>query len=192
MQARFSDLTQAIQQAMERGQDVASLDPNKIKSETVVHTADSHYLKCRTAWDEPHTDVMKNGSQSYEEPTNFPGIFCIPVQIETPSLKDQVDSGHFLQKVEYFRRIHLQLCSCVCVLDRTMGRLLMATYVTTIPLLCFMLYELISSSLEPFTIGIYCFWTGVNVLQTVRISISAARVHEEVRNLSVLPEFLKW
>ena len=86
----------------------------------------------------------------------------------------------FPPEVEVFRRQHIHLCACVRVLDRMVRNLIMTSYVTNIPLVCFLMYNLVYSSADVFKNGVLGFWLTVNVLNVFFISVWAALVHEEV------------
>ena len=87
---------------------------------------------------------------------------------------------YFPPEVETFRRQHIHLCECVRVLDRMMNNLIMASYVTNIPLMCFLMYNLVYSRGDAFQQGVLAFWLTVNSLNVFFISVWAALVHEEV------------
>ena len=86
----------------------------------------------------------------------------------------------FPPEIETFRRQHIHLCVCVRVLDRMMRNLIMASYVTNIPLMCFVMYNLVYSRGEGLELGTLAFWLTVNTLNIFFISVWAALVHEEV------------
>ncbi|KAK7113526.1 gustatory receptor for sugar taste 64f-like [Littorina saxatilis] len=85
---------------------------------------------------------------------------------------------YFPLELEVYRRQHLQLCACVRVLDRTLQRLIMTSYVTNVPLTCFIMYRLVVSPPQAFELGMLIFWLVVNCLNVFFISVWAALVHE--------------
>ena len=104
--------------------------------------------------------------------------------LRPPQKKTHPYSGkRFPKNIESLRRLHLQLCACVDALDRTLSRVVLTTYMTAIPLVCFLLYTLVNGQSNAFATAVFVFWSGANIFHVTAISIGCARVHEAVSPL---------
>ncbi|XP_041354740.1 uncharacterized protein LOC121372476 isoform X2 [Gigantopelta aegis] len=76
------------------------------------------------------------------------------------------------------RLLHVYLCECVAVLDRTFGILIAIVLATNVPMACFILYQFINYKLSVVISLVFTFWMGTTVLTIAATTISAALVHE--------------
>ena len=92
--------------------------------------------------------------------------------------------GSLPPKFEYCRRQHVSLCKIVDELDCQLKYLYLVSFMTNIPLSCFLCYRLAKIKLDTFDIFISCFWISCNVLNVVIPGLAAAIVHEKVSIIS--------
>ena len=90
---------------------------------------------------------------------------------------------HSLTMTNQFQRIrtfHLNLCKMVTHLDQDFGWYFAALFVFSIGLACFILYQLIKTSMDTMTIVTFCFWMIGPLVQLGSASVFAAFLNEAV------------
>ena len=88
--------------------------------------------------------------------------------------------NEFPESFEQIRRNHFDLCQLVCNLDRSLKYIAFVTYAFTIPIVCFLLYELLMTSMDSFGVGLSIFWMTVEASIVIALSLAGAFLHEQV------------
>ncbi|XP_060070870.1 uncharacterized protein LOC132550798 [Ylistrum balloti] len=87
------------------------------------------------------------------------------------------------KKIKDIRGKHLQLCKTVAILEEDSKYLLTGTYVTNIFLLCFIVYQMLTSGTLPVIEYLtYSSWLAMNALITIIVSLTAAEVNEKAHS----------
>ncbi len=92
----------------------------------------------------------------------------------------QNSPDEFPERFEEIRRNHFELCKVVCNLDRSLKYIAFVTHAFTIPIVCFLLYELLTTSMNFFGVGLSIFWMTVEASIVVALSLAGAFLHEQV------------
>ncbi|XP_021360412.1 gustatory receptor for sugar taste 61a-like [Mizuhopecten yessoensis] len=94
------------------------------------------------------------------------------------------DNGQSIsQKIKDIRRKHLQLCKAVAILEQDIQFLISGNYVSNIFLICFIVYQLVTSGpLSAMAYVAFSSWLVMNVMVTLTVSIIAAQVNEQAHS----------
>ncbi|KAK7491042.1 hypothetical protein BaRGS_00017738 [Batillaria attramentaria] len=117
-------------------------------------------------------------------PTAFCCGFCAMLRAHFGHLTEEISARltkckkNFPKEMERWRQQHLRLCQCVSLLDRTMSKMLMTSYVTNLPLCIFLLYVMVRGDQELVAMLTYGFWFVSSLGNILVLSGQAALVHE--------------
>ena len=78
------------------------------------------------------------------------------------------------------RRLHLQLCREVAVLDRSVCLLVAVENIINMPLACFIAYQVVSINEDTIVLIVNLFWMTANIVIIVSVTLSCATVHGSV------------
>ncbi|XP_041353563.1 uncharacterized protein LOC121371614 [Gigantopelta aegis] len=93
--------------------------------------------------------------------------------------------------LDQLRRIHLQLCRAVSILDRSVRLLVATEYIINIPLACFIVYQLVTANEDTIMVVVDLFWMTTNIMVIVSVTLSCARVHEAV-GITIISNLIDW
>ena len=88
--------------------------------------------------------------------------------------------GSLPPKLEQCRRQHVTLCKIVAEFDSQLKFLFLVSYMTNIPLSCFLCYRLAKVEMQVFNIFLHCLWIGTNIANVTIPGLAASVVHEKV------------
>ncbi|XP_025101953.1 uncharacterized protein LOC112568716 [Pomacea canaliculata] len=127
-------------------------------------------------------------SMAWVFPIGFICLLCTVLRLQFQALTQAIQvclstsRSNLLRDLATFRRQHLQLCACVRVLDVVFRRLIMTSYVTNVPIICFLLYQLVTSNFDGLLSVCNIYWLINNAFCVVIISLYSAIVHEEAHS----------
>ena len=136
---------------------------------------------CSAAWSIPVVFV-----------TTLASVLRYQLGIVTYRIRDLMHTKEkcVIKKLNDFRIKHLHYTNAIDLLDRDFQYLFAASYVCSIWICCFTLYQLVNTKDLPTGSAImYGVWLSCNLLIVLIISISAARVTDQVCN-TCMPLFL--
>ena len=123
---------------------------------------------------------------------SFVIILCHIIKLTFNELSEYLilqikDGGHRIPKcLMECRQLHVDLCECVTILDRSFGMLLAVLLGVNVPLACFILYQFVSYDLGVIMLSVCVLWFVSSVLTMLVVTISAALVHEAVRPIVII------
>ena len=92
------------------------------------------------------------------------------------------DGGERIPKcLKECRQLHVDLCECVTILDRTFGMLIAILLAVNLLLVCFILYQIVNFTLSLAMMMVCILWLTSSVATILGVTISTALVHEAVR-----------
>ncbi len=100
----------------------------------------------------------------------------------TENLKKTIQKSpnRFPDMFEEIRKNHFELCQAVSTTDNSLKYISILTYASNIPIVCFLLYELLTTSMNGFSIGLSIFWMTVDAWIVIVLSLTSAFLHEKV------------
>ena len=129
-------------------------------------------LYCSAAWIIPVVFI-----------TTFASVLRYQLGVVTESIKDLMDTREkcVIKRLNDFRIKHLHFTRAIGLLDRDFKYLFATSYISSLWLCCFILYQLINSNdLPTVSAIIYGTWLASYLLIVISISIAAAHVNGQV------------
>ena len=90
------------------------------------------------------------------------------------------DGAVLTDEFSRFRRIHLELCKCVNLIDKDLTYVFANWYIINVPQSCFISYILLNREMDPISIGLLLFWLVTGIAIVLVTSSFAASLHVEV------------
>ena len=78
------------------------------------------------------------------------------------------------------RMLHLNISRCLELIDRDFKYFYANMFFTNIPLACFILYQMLKTSMDPLTLAAFSFWLAVNIFFVSMATLAGAYVNTAV------------